>query len=398
MKRIAIVAAKRSAVGTFSGGLRDVPADKLGAAVLRELVETTGIDAVLIDQVVAGNVLSAGLGQNIARQAAIGAGLPIETTAYSVDMVCGSGLKAVCLGASAILAGEADIVAAGGVENMSRVPYALPGLRAGVRMGDAAAVDLMVRDGLWDVFNDYHMGITAENLADRWDISREAMDAFALRSQRLAAKAIDEGRFVDEIVPIPVAQKKGDPIPFSIDEHPRRNTTEESLAKLAPAFKPDGRVTAGNSSGINDGAAFVLLMSEAKARELKLEPLGFIAAYASAGVDPAYMGYGPVPATEKALRRAGWKLGDIELAELNEAFASQSLAVLKGFEKYLGGIDQGVVNVNGGAIAIGHPIGASGARILVSLLYEMKRRNAKRGLSALCIGGGLGISLLVERN
>jgi acetyl-CoA C-acetyltransferase len=304
----------------------------------------------------------------------------------------------VSLAATEIGVGHADIIAAGGSENMTRTPYAVPKMRYGARMGHAEVVDLLLRDGLYDVFNDYHMGVTAENLADRWNIGRQEMDTFAVESQNRAERAIESGRFRDEIEPVQVPQRKGEPLSADTDEHPRLGATLEGMAKLKPAFKKDGRVTAGNSSGINDGAAFVILMSEEKAEELGIEPLAYVRSFGSAGVDPAYMGYAPVPATKLALQRAGWSLQDVQLAELNEAFAAQSLAVLKGMEQELGGIDPSIVNVNGGAIALGHPIGASGTRILVTLLYEMAKRGVEKGLATLCIGGGQGIAMLVERS
>lgn len=397
MKQVAIVAAKRTAIGTFGGVFSKTSAVDLGIAALKETLESAKVSPNQLQEVIVGNILSAGLGQNVARQIAIGAGVPVEVPSYGVNKLCGSGLKSVTLAATAIAAGYADIIAAGGTENMTQAPYTVPKARYGARMGNTEMVDLLLRDGLMDVFNDYHMGVTAENLADQWNISRQEMDEFAAQSQNKTEKAVGSGRFKDEIVSIEIPQRKGDPIVADTDEHFRRGATVEGLSKLKPAFKKDGRVTAGNASGINDGAAFVLLMSLEKAEELGLKPLAIVRGFGSAGVDPAYMGFGPVPATKKALARAGWSLQDIQLAELNEAFAAQSLAVLKGMEKELGGIDPSIVNVNGGAIALGHPIGASGARILVTLLYEMKKRSVARGLATLCIGGGQGISLLVER-
>ncbi len=398
MRRVAIVAAKRTAIGTFGGMYSGVSAVDLGVTSLKAVLREAKVQPQQVEEVIVGNILSAGLGQNVARQIAVGSDIPVEVPSYAVNKLCGSGLKTVTLGATEIAAGNADIVAAGGTENMTRTPYAVPKARYGAKMGDTQMVDLMLRDGLTDVFNDYHMGVTAENLADRWNIGREEMDAFAAESQNRTEHAIDSGRFKEEIEPVEIPQRKGDPIVAETDEHFRRGATPESLGKLKPAFRKDGRVTAGNASGINDGAAFVLLMSEEKAEKLGLEPLAFVSGFGSAGVDPAYMGYGPVPATKRALERAGWSLQDVQLAELNEAFAAQSLAVLKGMDEELGGIDSSIVNVNGGAIALGHPIGASGARILVTLLHEMKKRKVQRGLATLCIGGGQGIALLVERH
>ncbi|MFP4267207.1 MAG: acetyl-CoA C-acetyltransferase [Spirochaetaceae bacterium] len=397
MKRVAIVAAKRTAIGTFGGMFAGTSAVELGITALKGVLREAELAPEMVEEVIVGNILSAGLGQNVARQIAVGADIPVEVPSYGINKLCGSGLKSVSLGATEIAAGHADIIVAGGTENMTQTPYAVPKARYGAKMGNAEMVDLMLRDGLFDVFNDYHMGVTAENLADEWKIDRQAMDAFAAESQNKAEAAVDAGRFKAEIEPVHIPQRKGDPVIADTDEHFRRGATVEGLAKLKPAFKKEGRVTAGNASGINDGAAFVLLMSEEKAQELGLQPLATIAGFGSAGVDPAYMGYGPVPATKRALNRAGWGLQDVQLAELNEAFAAQSIAVLRGMEKELGGIDPARVNVNGGAIALGHPIGASGARILVTLLHEMKRRGVHRGLATLCIGGGQGIAMLVER-
>lgn len=397
MERVAIVAARRTAVGTFGGAFTTVSAVDLGVVALKAALADAGLAPSDLDEVVAGNILSAGLGQNVARQVGIGAGTPHEVPAYTINKLCGSGLKAVALGEGTIKLGDGRIVAAGGTENMSQAPYAVPSARFGARMGNVEMVDLLIQDALKDIFNDYHMGVTAENLADRWSITREEMDEFAAHSQNKAERAMKEGRFQDEIAPVEVPQRKGDALVVKTDEHPRPGVTAQSLAKLKPAFRADGRVTAGSSSGINDGAAFVILASESVVRERNLRPLAWIVASASAAVDPAYMGYGPVPATTRALAKAGWKLSDIELAELNEAFAAQSLAVLRGFEKELGGIDADIVNVNGGAIALGHPVGASGARILVTLLHEMAKRDLHRGLATLCVGGGQGIAMLVER-
>ncbi|MFP4375148.1 MAG: acetyl-CoA C-acetyltransferase [Spirochaetaceae bacterium] len=398
MRRVAIVSAKRTAIGTFGGMFSGVSAVELGVAALKAALRDAGVEPGRVEEVIVGNILSAGLGQNVARQIAVGAEVPVEVPSYAVNKLCGSGLKSISLGAMEIAAGHADIIAAGGTENMTRAPYAVPKARYGARMGNTEMVDLMLRDGLIDVFNDYHMGVTAENLAEQWNITREEMDAFAATSQNRTEAAVDSGRFAAEIEPIEIPQRKGEPLTADTDEHFRRGATPEALGKLKPAFKKDGSVTAGNSSGINDGAAFVVLMSEDTARELGAEPMAFISGYGSAGVDPAYMGYGPVPATRRALDRAGWTLQDVELAELNEAFAAQSLAVLKGMEQELGGIDPDIVNVNGGAIALGHPIGASGARIVTTLLHEMRRREVSRGLATLCIGGGQGMAMLVERS
>jgi len=390
MKEVVVVSAARTAVGTFGGSLREVPAVDLGSIVIQAALERAGIAPEDLDEVLMGCVLQGGLGQSVARQAAIKAGVPASVPATTVNKVCGSGMKTITMAATAIRAGEADIIVAGGTENMSAAAYALPGARWGLRMGDTGAVDMMIRDGLWCAFGNYHMGITAENIAEKYDISREMQDKFALESQQKARAAIESGRFRDEIVPVAVPQRRGDPKIFEVDEHPR-DTSLELLAKLRPAFKKDGTVTAGNASGINDSAAAVVVMSLEKARERGLEPLAFIRSYASAGVDPAYMGTGPVPATRKAMEKAGWHVDDLDLVEANEAFATQALYVLKEIA-----FDPSIVNVNGGAIALGHPIGASGARIFVTLLYEMKRRGVKRGLATLCIGGGQGIACTVE--
>lgn len=392
MSDVVIVAAARTAIGAFQGSLSSVPAPELGAIVIRRLLERSGLAAEQIDEVLLGQVLTAGSGQNPARQAAIRAGLPHAVPALTLNKVCGSGLKAVILAAQAIRCGDAQAVIAGGQENMSLSPYVLPNARSGLRMGHARTVDSMIQDGLWDAFNDYHMGITAENLAQRYGISREAQDAVALRSQQRACAAIEAGRFAAEIVPVSIAQRYAEPVIFQQDEQPRCSTSAESLAKLRPAFRSDGSVTAGNASSINDGAAAVLLMSAERAADLGLPVLARIAGYASSGVDPAYMGIGPVQATRQALARAGWTLDQLDLVEANEAFAAQSLAVAHEL-----GWDAERVNVNGGAIALGHPIGASGCRILVSLLHEMIRRDAKKGLATLCIGGGQGVALAIER-
>ncbi len=392
MQDVVIVAATRTAIGSFQGSLANVSAVDLGAAVIRQLLEQTGLDGAQVDEVIMGQVLTAGAGQNPARQSAIKAGLPHAVPALTLNKVCGSGLKALHLGAQAIRCGDADVIIAGGQENMSLSNYVMPGARTGLRMGHAQIVDTMISDGLWDAFNDYHMGITAENLVDKYEISREQQDAFAAASQQKAAAAIEAGRFVDEITPILIPQRKGDPVAFKVDEQPRGDTTAESLAKLRPAFKKDGSVTAGNASSLNDGAAAVILMSAEKAKALGLPVLAKIAAYANAGVDPAIMGIGPVSATRRCLDKAGWNIGQLDLIEANEAFAAQSLAVAKDLQW-----DLAKVNVNGGAIALGHPIGASGCRVLVTLLHEMIKRDAKKGLATLCIGGGQGVALALER-
>jgi acetyl-CoA C-acetyltransferase len=392
MNDVVILAATRTAVGSFQGALATLPAHELGAALIRSLLEKTGIPAAEVDEVILGQVLAAGAGQNPARQAAIGAGLPYSVPALTLNKVCGSGLKAVHLATQAIRCGDAELVIAGGQENMSLAPYLLPKARTGLRMGHAQLIDSMLADGLWDAFNDYHMGVTAENLADKYGLTREEQDAFATASQRKAVAAIAAGRFKDEITPILVAQRKGEPIAFDTDEQPRAGTSVESLAKLKPAFRKDGSVSAGNASTINDGAAVLLLASAAKAAALGLPVLARIGAYASAGVDPAIMGLGPVPATRRTLEKAGWALEQLDLIEANEAFAAQSLAVGREL-----GWDPAKVNVNGGAIALGHPIGASGARILVSLVHELIRRDGKKGLATLCIGGGQGVALAIER-
>ncbi|WP_277761623.1 acetyl-CoA C-acetyltransferase [Pseudomonas sp. A34-9] len=392
MQDVVIVAATRTAIGSFQGSLASVSAVDLGAAVIRQLLEQTGLDGAQVDEVIMGQVLTAGAGQNPARQAAIKAGLPHAVPAMTLNKVCGSGLKALHLGAQAIRCGDADVIIAGGQENMSLSNYVMPGARTGLRMGHAQIVDTMISDGLWDAFNDYHMGITAENLVDKYEISREQQDAFAAASQQKAAAAIEAGRFVDEITPILIPQRKGDPVAFKVDEQPRGDTTAQSLAKLRPAFKKDGSVTAGNASSLNDGAAAVILMSAEKAKSLGLPVLATIAAYANAGVDPAIMGIGPVSATRRCLDKAGWDIGQLDLIEANEAFAAQSLAVAKDLQW-----DLDKVNVNGGAIALGHPIGASGCRVLVTLVHEMIKRDAKKGLATLCIGGGQGVALALER-
>ncbi|MCF8147895.1 MAG: acetyl-CoA C-acetyltransferase [Sulfuritalea sp.] len=392
MENIVIVAATRTAVGKFGGSLSKVPAPELGAAVIRNLLERTKLGADQIGEVIMGQVLAAGSGQNPARQSLIKSGVAKETPALTINAVCGSGLKAVMLAAQAVAYGDSDIVIAGGQENMSASPHVLMGSRDGQRMGNWNMVDSMIVDGLWDVYNQYHMGITAENVAKAHGISRDMQDALALASQQKAAAAQDAGKFVDEIVPFSIAQKKGDPLIFSADEFINRKSNAEVLAGLRPAFDKAGGVTAGNASGINDGAAAVMVMSEKKAAALGLTPLGRIASFATSGLDPAMMGMGPVPASQKALARAGWKAQDLDLLEINEAFAAQACAVNQQM-----GWDTSKVNVNGGAIAIGHPIGASGCRILVTLLHEMQRRNAKKGIASLCIGGGMGVALTIER-
>lgn len=392
MKEVVIASAVRTAVGSFGGSLKGVPAVDLGAAVIKEAVKRAGIKPEDVEEVVMGNVLQAGLGQNPARQSSIKAGLPVEVSSLTINKVCGSGLRAVSLARQMILSGDADIIVAGGMENMSRAPYLVNDARWGTKMGDTKLVDEMIVDGLWDAFNNYHMGITAENIAEKWNITREDQDKFALASQQKAEAAIKAGKFKDEIVPIEIPQRKGDPKIFDTDEFPRFGTTIEALGKLRPAFKKDGTVTAGNASGINDGAAAFVIMSAEKAEELGVKPLARIAAFGSKGLDPAIMGYGPVGATKVALERANLKVEDLDLIEANEAFAAQSLSVVKDLN-----LDVDKVNVNGGAIAIGHPVGASGGRILVTLLYEMIRRDAKTGLATLCIGGGQGTALIVKR-
>ena len=392
MKPVVIVAAKRTAIGKFGGSLAKIAAPDLGAVVLRALLEQTGVAGEAIDEVILGQVLTAGAGQNPARQTLIKAGLPNSVSAMTINKVCGSGLKAVMLGAQAIACGDADIVIAGGQENMSASAHILPNSREGFRMGNTTLVDTMIKDGLWDAFNDYHMGITAENVAKQFNISREMQDAFALASQQKAIGAQDAGKFVDEIVPVSIPQRKGEPVVFDADEYINRKTNAESLAGLRPAFDKAGSVTAGNASGINDGAAMVMLMSADKARELNLTPLATIQSYASAAIDPAIMGMGPVNASRKALSKAGWSADELDLMEINEAFAAQAAAVNQEMQW-----DTSKINVNGGAIALGHPIGASGCRILVSLLHEMQKRDAKKGLAALCIGGGMGVALAVAR-
>lgn len=392
MREVVIVAAQRTPIGSFGGAFASMSAVELGKGLLEGTLQKIGLDPKEVDEVILGNVLGAGLGQNVARQISVKAGLPIETPSFVVNKVCGSGLKAVQLAAQAIMVGDADVVVAGGTENMSQAPYLDRDTRWGKRMGDATVVDSMVYDGLTDAFSNVHMGITAENIAEQWSLTREEMDAFSLASQNKAEAAIQAGRFKEEILPVSIPQRKGDPKVVDTDEYPRLGAKPEDFQKLRPAFKKDGSVTAGNSSGINDGSALLVLMSKEKAKQLGLKALAKVVGWGSAGVEPSIMGTGPIPSTRKALKKAGWEVKDLDLVEANEAFAAQSLSVLKDL-----GLDGDKVNVNGGAIALGHPIGASGARILVSLVHEMVRRDAKKGLATLCIGGGQGISLLVER-
>ena len=391
-QEIVIVAAKRTALGLFGGSLSSIPAHKLGAEVIASLLQKTGVNKDQIDEVILGQVLTAGSGQNPARQAAIEAGLPYEIPAMTINKVCGSGLKAVQLAFQAIACGDAEIVIAGGQENMSLSGHVLPKSREGKKMGPWEMVDTMVVDGLWCVFNDYHMGVTAENIATKFGYSREAQDEFALQSQHKTESAQKSDLFKDEITPISIPQRRGDDIVFDADEYPRHGATEDSLSKLRPAFKKDGTVTAGNASGINDGAAAVMVMSSSKAKQLGLKPMVKIASYASAGVDPAIMGTGPIPASTKCLEKAGWKASELDRIEANEAFAAQAMSVNDSLN-----LDKSKVNVTGGAIALGHPIGASGARILVTLLHGMERNKANKGLATLCIGGGMGVAMAVER-
>ena len=392
MRDVVIVSAARTPIGSFGGALKSVPTRTLGAIAVKEAIKRAGIKAEDIDEVVLGCVLQGALGQNVARQIAMDAGIPKEVPAMTLNKVCGSGLRAISLAAQMIKAGDADIVVAGGAENMSMAAYAVPSARWGARMNNTKMVDMMVNDGLWDAFNDYHMGITAENVAEQWGLTREDLDAFSVASQEKAEAAIKAGKFKDEIVPVEIPQRKGDPIIFDTDEHPKFGSTMEKVGKLKPAFKKDGIVTAANASGINDAGAAVIVMSKEKADELGITPMCTIKSYASAGVDPSIMGVGPVPSSKKALEKAGLTIDDIDLIEANEAFAAQSLAVGKDL-----GIDPAKLNVNGGAIALGHPIGASGCRILITLIYEMMRRDSKYGLATLCIGGGMGTALIVER-
>ncbi|MGY8812533.1 MAG: acetyl-CoA C-acetyltransferase [Pseudomonadales bacterium] len=393
MQDVVIVAAKRTAIGCFQGSLANITAVELGSAVIRSLLSSSGINAADIDEVIMGQVLTSGCGQNPARQAAINAGLPFSTSAMTLNKLCGSGLKAIHIAVQAIRCGDANTVIAGGMENMSLAPYVLPKARNGLRMGHAELQDSLLKDGLIDAFNDYHMGITAENLADQYQLSRADQDAYALLSQQRAAAAIQAGRFKNEIAPVFIPQRNNDPLIFATDEQPRSETTADSLAGLRPVFKKEGSVTAGNASTLNDGAAAVLLMSAKRAEELGLPVLARIKGYASAGVDPSIMGIGPVPASKRCLEKAGWSLDQLDLIEANEAFAAQCLSVGKELQW-----DLDKVNVNGGAIALGHPIGASGCRVLVTLLHEMEKRDAKKGLAALCIGGGQGVAIAVERD
>lgn len=392
MNNVAIVSAARTAVGKFGGSLKDFNPGQLGSIVCKEVLERSEVNPMVLDEVIMGNVLSAGHGQNVARQSAIGADIPIGVSSYTVNKVCGSGLKSVILGAQSIIAGDAEIVIAGGVECMSQAPYLLKKARWGAKMGNDELVDSMISDGLWDIFNNYHMGITAENVAQKYNVTREEQDEFSARSQNKTESAIKAGKFKNEIVPIEIPQQKGNPIIFEQDEFPRFGTTKETLAKLKPVFKTDGTVTAGNSSGINDGAAAVLLMDSERAEENGIKPLATIEGYGSYGVAPEFMGMGPIHATRVALERADMNISQIDLVELNEAFAAQSIAVTRELK-----LDPNIVNVNGGAIALGHPIGASGTRILVSLLHELKEKNCRYGLASLCVGGGQGISMIVRR-
>jgi acetyl-CoA C-acetyltransferase len=390
MRNVVIASAVRTPVGSFGGQFKKVSAVDLGVVAAREAIKRAGISPDHIDEIYIGNILSAGLGQNVARQIAVKAGIPVEKPAMTINILCGSGLRSVTMGAQLIQSGDAEIILCGGAENMTQAPYLNQTQRFGSKMGEIKMVDHMIKDGLMDAFNDYHMGITAENLAEKYNVSRESQDAFAVKSQNKAEKAQAEGKFVDEIIPVVIKDRKGESI-ISEDEYIRKGATVEDLGKLRPAFKKDGTVTAGNASGINDGASMLVIMSEEKALELGIKPLAKIIAHGTAGVDPSIMGYGPVPATEKALKKAGWTVKDLELIEANEAFAAQSIAVMKGLN-----LDESKVNVNGGAIALGHPIGASGARILTTLLYEMKRQSLHKGAATLCIGGGMGTTVLVE--
>ncbi|MCR8916287.1 acetyl-CoA C-acetyltransferase [Marinobacter panjinensis] len=392
MRDVVIVAAKRTAVGSFGGGLSSLRADQLGSAVIKALLEESGVAADQVNEVVLGQVLTAGCGQNPARQASINAGIPASVPAMTINKVCGSGLKAVHMAVQAIRCGDAELMIAGGQESMSQAPHVLPNSRNGQRMGNWNMVDTMISDGLWDAFNDYHMGVTAENIVEKYGISREEQDEFAAASQQKASAARDAGYFDSQIVPVTIPQRKGDPLIVDKDESPRAGVTAESLGKLRPAFRKDGTVTAGNASSLNDGAAAVIVCSADKAKELGLTPLATIRAHANAGVDPTIMGTGPIPASQRCLKLAGWSVDDLDLVEANEAFAAQAISVNRDL-----GWDAAKVNVNGGAIALGHPIGASGCRILVSLLHEMARRDAKKGLATLCIGGGMGVALAVER-
>ena len=392
MTEVVIVAAVRTPIGSFGGSLKDISTVDLGSLVIKNAIERAGLEPEQVDEVIMGNVLGAGLGQNVARQMSVHAGVPVTVPAFTINKVCGSGLKAVQLAVQAVLCGDAEVVVAGGAENMSQAPYILPNQRWGSRMGNATVVDTMLRDGLTDGFEDYHMGITAENVAEQYGITREDQDSFALQSQKRAVAAVEAGRFKEEIVPVEIPQRRGEPLVFDTDEFPRKDVSLEGLSKLRPAFQKDGSVTAGNSSGINDGAAAVVVMSAEKAKELGVPVLATIKSYASAGLDPKVMGCGPIYASRKALEKAGLTVADLDLVESNEAFAAQACAVAKELN-----LDLEKVNVNGGAISLGHPIGASGCRILVTLLHEMQKRDAKRGLVMLCIGGGMGTALIVER-
>lgn len=393
MREVVIASAARTPIGSFGGSLKDVPARTLGAICIKEALKRAGVDGKDVDEVIMGNVLQGGLGQNVSRQMSLDAGLPVEVPAMTINKVCGSGLRAVELAAQIIKAGDAEIIVCGGAENMSMAGYIVPKTRWGARMGDVKMIDMMVHDGLTDIFNNYHMGITAENIAEQWGITREELDEFSVKSQAKAEEAIKADKFKDEIVPVEVPQRKGDPIVFDTDEHPKFGSNLEKISKLRPAFKKDGVVTAANASGINDSGAALVVMSKEKADELGIKPLATIKSYASAGVEPSIMGIGPVPSSKKALEKGGYKIEDMDLIEANEAFAAQSVAVGRDL-----GIDPEKLNVNGGAIALGHPIGASGARILISLLYEMKKReDAKLGLATLCIGGGMGTAMVVEK-
>ncbi len=392
MKEVIIASAVRTAIGSFGGAFKNVSAKDLGVTAAKEAISKAGIKPEDIDEVYIGNVLSAGHGQGIARQIALGSGIPVEKPAMTINIICGSGLRSVSLGAQVIASGGADVLLVGGTENMSMAPYLVPTARYGARMGDKPMIDHMIKDGLWDVYGDYHMGITAENVAEKYSVTREDQDELAVRSQNNAEKAQVEGRFKDEIVPVTIPQRRGEPLVVSDDEYIRKGATLEGLSKLRPAFKKDGTVTAGNASGINDGAAMLVIMSKEKAEELGVKPLVTIKAHATCGVDPAYMGTGPIPSSREALKKAGWTVEDLDLIEANEAFAAQAVAVNRELN-----LDVNKVNVNGGAIALGHPIGASGARILVTLIHEMIKRDSKKGLATLCIGGGMGTALLVER-
>jgi len=391
MKEVYIIDAARTAIGNFGGSLSNIPAAKLGTIVVKELLKRNGLEGKEVDDVLMGSVLTAGQGQNVARQIAIGSGIPKEKTAMTINMVCGSGLRTVAMAAQAIKAGDAELVIAGGAENMSMAPYILPKARTGYKMGNGELVDTMINDGLWDVFNNFHMGITAENLADKYNLTREAQDELATSSQNKAEKAIADGKFADEIVAVEIPQRKKDPIIFDTDEFVRKGVIVESLAKVRPAFKKEGSVTAANASGINDGAAAVIVASKEAVEKYNLKPMAKIVSYAYHGTDPSIMGIGPVEAVKKALDKAGWTKEDLDLIEANEAFAAQALSVIKELE-----LNTDIINVNGGAIAIGHPIGASGTRILTTLVHEMKKRSSKKGLATLCIGGGMGISMCVE--